>query len=172
MAAAQGQPRPKSSQLHHPLAQSTRGRSAGNPPTTGDRARCDDSPGIGADPRAVYRRLNCPPRSGNRLSRSYWLSTKTSLIPDSMAPPNGSFENGDRTNGSMRSLRSLRLTKGSCVPALPESRQWYVNTQKQTFVIVEGGEFLMGSPKSERRFLATRHSAPHSHWSHFRNFGA
>jgi eukaryotic-like serine/threonine-protein kinase len=28
-------------------------------------------------------------------------------------------------------------------------RQWYVNTQKQTFVIMHAGEFLMGSPKSE-----------------------
>jgi len=30
-----------------------------------------------------------------------------------------------------------------------DKRQWYVNSQKQTFVIVEGGEFLMGSPESE-----------------------
>ncbi len=28
-------------------------------------------------------------------------------------------------------------------------RQWYVNTQKQTFVIMHAGEFLMESPKSE-----------------------
>jgi formylglycine-generating enzyme required for sulfatase activity len=31
-------------------------------------------------------------------------------------------------------------------------QQWYVNTQKQTFVLVEGREFLMGSPESERGF--------------------
>jgi hypothetical protein len=30
-----------------------------------------------------------------------------------------------------------------------DKRQWYVNTQKQTFVTVDAGEFLMGSPKSE-----------------------
>jgi formylglycine-generating enzyme required for sulfatase activity len=30
-----------------------------------------------------------------------------------------------------------------------DKRQWFINTQKQTFVIVHGGEFLMGSPKSE-----------------------
>ena len=33
-----------------------------------------------------------------------------------------------------------------------EKRRWYVNTQKQTFVVVEGGEFLMGSPESEPGF--------------------
>jgi len=30
-----------------------------------------------------------------------------------------------------------------------EKRHWYVNTQKQTFVIVDAGKFLMGSPESE-----------------------
>lgn len=30
-----------------------------------------------------------------------------------------------------------------------EKRRWFMNTQKQTFVIVDGGEFLMGSPESE-----------------------
>ncbi len=30
-----------------------------------------------------------------------------------------------------------------------DKRQWYVNTQKQTFVIVDAGEFLMGSPASD-----------------------
>jgi formylglycine-generating enzyme required for sulfatase activity len=30
-----------------------------------------------------------------------------------------------------------------------DRRQWYVNTQGQTFVILDGGEILMGSPKSE-----------------------
>jgi eukaryotic-like serine/threonine-protein kinase len=37
----------------------------------------------------------------------------------------------------------LRIQKAT------EKRQWYVNTQKQTFVIANGGEFLMGSPPSE-----------------------
>jgi eukaryotic-like serine/threonine-protein kinase len=44
------------------------------------------------------------------------------------------------------------LTKLKCdkeqLRARPNGR-WYVNSQKQTFVIVEGGEFLMGSPASE-----------------------
>jgi hypothetical protein len=30
-----------------------------------------------------------------------------------------------------------------------DKRQWYVNTQGQTFVVLDAGEFLMGSPKSE-----------------------
>jgi eukaryotic-like serine/threonine-protein kinase len=30
-----------------------------------------------------------------------------------------------------------------------DKRRWFVNSQKQTFAIVVGGEFLMGSPKSE-----------------------
>jgi len=30
-----------------------------------------------------------------------------------------------------------------------DKRRWFINTQKQTFVIVDGGEFLMGSPQSE-----------------------
>jgi formylglycine-generating enzyme required for sulfatase activity len=30
-----------------------------------------------------------------------------------------------------------------------DKRRWYVNSQKQTFVVVDAGEFLMGSPESE-----------------------
>jgi formylglycine-generating enzyme required for sulfatase activity len=30
-----------------------------------------------------------------------------------------------------------------------DKRHWYVNTQKQTFVIIDAGQFLMGSPDSE-----------------------
>ena len=30
-----------------------------------------------------------------------------------------------------------------------DKRQWFINAQRQTFVIVDAGEFLMGSPKSE-----------------------
>ena len=30
-----------------------------------------------------------------------------------------------------------------------EKRRWYVNTQGQTFAILDAGEFLMGSPESE-----------------------
>ena len=32
---------------------------------------------------------------------------------------------------------------------LADKRQWYINTQGQTFVVLDAGEFLMGSPKSE-----------------------
>jgi eukaryotic-like serine/threonine-protein kinase len=35
-----------------------------------------------------------------------------------------------------------------------DKRQWYINSQKQTFVIVDAGEFLMGSPESERDRLS------------------
>jgi serine/threonine protein kinase/formylglycine-generating enzyme required for sulfatase activity len=38
-----------------------------------------------------------------------------------------------------------------------KKRRWYVNSQKQTFAIVDGGEFLMGSPESEPGF-STRDS--------------
>jgi serine/threonine protein kinase/formylglycine-generating enzyme required for sulfatase activity len=34
-------------------------------------------------------------------------------------------------------------------------RRWYVNTQKQTYVIVAGGEFLMGSKESEPGYSST-----------------
>jgi serine/threonine protein kinase/formylglycine-generating enzyme required for sulfatase activity len=37
-----------------------------------------------------------------------------------------------------------------------DNRQWYVNTQKQTFVIVDAGEFLMGSPQSEQDRLSNQ----------------
>lgn len=33
--------------------------------------------------------------------------------------------------------------------AVDDPREWYVNTQGQTFVILEPGEFLMGSPETE-----------------------
>jgi len=35
-----------------------------------------------------------------------------------------------------------------------DKRQWYVNTQKQTFVMVDAVEFLMGSPESEGDHLS------------------
>ncbi len=49
------------------------------------------------------------------------------------------------------------LTKLSCdetqvrARTLSQKRWWYVNTQKQAYVIVPGGEFLMGSPESNPR---------------------
>jgi serine/threonine protein kinase/formylglycine-generating enzyme required for sulfatase activity len=61
-------------------------------------------------------------------------------------------------------------------------RQWYVNMQKQTFVILDADEFLMGSPKSEperfpnesqhvcrigRRFAIDAHEVTKSQWRTF-----
>ena len=39
-----------------------------------------------------------------------------------------------------------------------DKRQWYVNTQKQTFAILDAGEFLMGSPDSEPDRLPSQES--------------
>jgi serine/threonine protein kinase/formylglycine-generating enzyme required for sulfatase activity len=62
-------------------------------------------------------------------------------------------------------------------------RQWYVNTQKQTFVIVDAGEFLMGSAETEpdhlpqesqhrcrigRRFAISAHEVTKAQWRAFR----
>jgi formylglycine-generating enzyme required for sulfatase activity len=41
-----------------------------------------------------------------------------------------------------------------------EKRQWYVNTERQTFVLVEAGEFLLGSPQSEPDHAVTE--SPHA----------
>ena len=63
-----------------------------------------------------------------------------------------------------------------------DKRQWYVNPQKQTFVIVDAGEFLMGSPTSEpgrypfeaqhryhigRRFAISTHEVTKAEWNEF-----
>ena len=57
------------------------------------------------------------------------------------------WEQGKRLEAVVEKLKSddkqLQARKSS------DKRQWYVNTQKQTFVIVDAGEFLMGSPESE-----------------------
>jgi serine/threonine protein kinase/formylglycine-generating enzyme required for sulfatase activity len=54
---------------------------------------------------------------------------------------------GQRLQTIVEKLRSneqqLQARKSS------EKRRWYVNSQKQTFVIVDASEFLMGSPTSE-----------------------
>jgi serine/threonine protein kinase/formylglycine-generating enzyme required for sulfatase activity len=69
-----------------------------------------------------------------------------------------------RTWGQAKSLDALDEKLGSDEKQLQDrkssgNRQWYVNTQKQTFVIVDAGEFLMGSPDSEpdRYDFETRH---------------
>lgn len=63
-----------------------------------------------------------------------------------------------------------------------DKQQWYINTQKETFVIVEGGEFGMGSPPSEpehadteplhscrigRRLAIAAHEVTRAQWSAF-----
>jgi eukaryotic-like serine/threonine-protein kinase len=57
------------------------------------------------------------------------------------------WEQGRRLEAALEKLRAnekqLQARKAS------DKRQWYVNTQRQTFVIVDAGELLMGSPESE-----------------------
>jgi formylglycine-generating enzyme required for sulfatase activity len=63
-----------------------------------------------------------------------------------------------------------------------EKRQWYVNTERQTFVLVEAGEFLLGSPQSEpdhavtesshacrigQRFAISAHEVTKAQWQTF-----
>ncbi len=66
---------------------------------------------------------------------------------------------GTRLEGVIEKLKSddkqLQVRKSS------EKRQWYVNSQKQTFVIVDPGEFLMGSPQSEPGRSRNEGEAPH-----------
>ncbi len=94
-----------------------------------------------------------------------------SPIPDSMAPAEWLLRKWgqDKQLDAVVAKLSL-LMKGGCAPR--PKPQWYVNTQKQTFVIVEGRRVPDGIAQIRTRFLATRHSARHSHWSHIRNFGA
>ncbi len=57
------------------------------------------------------------------------------------------WEQGKRLEAVVEKLKSddkqLQARKSS------DKRQWYVNSQEQTFVVVDAGEFLMGSPESE-----------------------
>ncbi len=50
---------------------------------------------------------------------------------------------GDRLQAAVEKLRSKEDQLAA------HKRQWYVNSQGQTFVILDAGEFLMGSPESE-----------------------
>jgi serine/threonine protein kinase/formylglycine-generating enzyme required for sulfatase activity len=45
--------------------------------------------------------------------------------------------------------KKLLQKEDELVAAKDEKRQWYVNTQGQTFVILDAGEFQIGSPKTE-----------------------
>lgn len=45
--------------------------------------------------------------------------------------------------------KELQQKEDELVAARERTQQWYVNTQGQTFVILEAGEFLMGSPETE-----------------------
>jgi eukaryotic-like serine/threonine-protein kinase len=87
---------------------------------------------------------------------------------------------GDRLGAALNMLRSddrqLQARKST------DKRQWYVDTQKQTFVILDGGDFQMGSPASEpdrattealhtcrigRRFAISAHEVTKAQWSIF-----
>ena len=43
----------------------------------------------------------------------------------------------------------LQQKEAELVAARDDQRQWYINSQGQTFVILDAGEFLMGSPEGE-----------------------
>jgi eukaryotic-like serine/threonine-protein kinase len=58
----------------------------------------------------------------------------------------------DKLKGDEKQLQSRKAI---------DKRQWYVNTQKQTFVIVDAREFLMGSPQSEPGRNPNEGGAPH-----------
>lgn len=45
----------------------------------------------------------------------------------------------------------LKQTEALLTSETSQQRQWYVNSQKQTMVIIDAGEFQMGSPLSEPR---------------------
>lgn len=45
--------------------------------------------------------------------------------------------------------KALQQNEEQLVAANDHKRQWYVNTQGQTFVIINAGEFQMGSPETE-----------------------
>jgi formylglycine-generating enzyme required for sulfatase activity len=45
--------------------------------------------------------------------------------------------------------KKLQQNEAQLTAAKDNNRQWYVNSQGQTFVILDAGEFLMGSPESE-----------------------
>jgi serine/threonine protein kinase/formylglycine-generating enzyme required for sulfatase activity len=87
---------------------------------------------------------------------------------------------GDRLEAALDKLRSddrqLQARKGT------DKRQWYIGMQKQTFVILDGGEFRMGSPTSEpdraateslrtcrigRRLAISAHEVTRVQWSTF-----
>jgi len=57
------------------------------------------------------------------------------------------WEQGNRLQAVLENLRSneqqLQARKSN------DRRQWFVNPQKQTFVIMDGGELLLGAPESE-----------------------
>jgi serine/threonine protein kinase/formylglycine-generating enzyme required for sulfatase activity len=56
-----------------------------------------------------------------------------------------------RLAGDERELRARMLR---------DKRRWYVNTQQQTFVILDAGQFVMGAPESERGFWSSDRQVP------------
>ena len=57
-----------------------------------------------------------------------------------------------RVWGKQKEIAAIDKALQRCEKELQKGgkRDWYVNTQGQTFVILDAGEFLMGSPQSER----------------------
>jgi eukaryotic-like serine/threonine-protein kinase len=136
---------------------------------------------LGADPQPIIQRLDTEADVTIRRALVLTLGqfTDTQLTPSQRLPLieklltayenepdaglHGAVEwllrkwgQGKRLEGVVEKLKSddkqLRARKSN------DKRQWYVNTQKQTFVIVDAGEFLMGSQKSEHRhFYESQH---------------
>ena len=72
----------------------------------------------------------------------------------------GCCESGGKRNRLQAVVEKLRSKEEQLLARkATDKRQWYINTQGQTFVILDAGEFLMGSPESEpgRRPDETQH---------------
>ncbi len=78
--------------------------------------------------------------------------------------------------------KALQQTEEELRAKKEDQREWYINTQGQTFAILEAGEFVMGSPESEpsrstfeklhkrkigRRFAISTHEVTTAQWREF-----
>ena len=139
LAAAQVQPRPQGPQLRHSLAQSAGRRPAADHPATRRRVRRDDSAGLGAHAGPIYGDAIV---SAQRQPLIEKLLTVYENEPD--AGLHGAAEwllrkwgQGERLEAVVEKLKSNEKQLQARKPN--DKRQWYVNTQKQTFVIVDAG---------------------------------
>ncbi len=161
---------------------------------------------LGSDPQPILQRLDTEPDVTIRRSIVLTLGefTDTQLSPAQRQPLIeellGIYENepdpglhgaaewllrkwgqGNRLEAVVEKVkcdeRQLQARKSS------EKRRWYANTKKQTFVVVDAGEFLMASPESEpdhqsnepqhrrhigRRFAIAAHEVTKSEFEEFR----